>query len=103
MIKYCWETGVVECVAPLEEVKQFIRDEMARVNMMYCDGLKAQKTSSNPRDDAKLANLNIAMLAGIKNAEEFDKAVDDNKICYWHILSFDNSKVIINPYKENNE
>ena len=100
MIKYSYETGIIECVAPLEEVKRFVEDEMARVNMMYCDGQRAQKTSSNPRDDAKLANLNIAMLAGIKTAEAFDKAVDDNSIAYWHILSFDNSRIVVNPYKE---
>ena len=102
-IKFNYETGIIECVAPLEEVEKFINGERLRLESMYQDTENGtvMKTGRDNYNTAKIANLNIAMLAGIKNAEQFENAITERKINPWYIYGHTNDKIYINPYKEN--
>jgi hypothetical protein len=100
VIEYNFDTGKLICNANIKEVEQFIKGHMSKLDFMYKDKERALKTSSDPREEAKQANLVIARSAGIKNAEDFEKAINDMRISPWYVYSINNDKIFMNPYKE---
>lgn len=70
---------------------------MGRLERIHC-GSKSQ-ASQNPKQDALRKNTNNARWKGIKNADDWEKAVNGNKLEYWHYYTEENNRVIPNPFK----
>jgi hypothetical protein len=104
MIKYCWETGVIECIAPIEEVKQFIENEMGKKDFIHCAGQKSVKIENKPaRESAKTLNYHISQMRGVKNYAQFEQAIDERTINPWYVYNQRNEKVFVNPFKKENK
>ena len=98
MIKYCYETGIIECVATIEEVEKFIRGEMSKFDFIYRHQTKSEKTACDPVVEAKRRNLNIARSIGIKNSEQFEKAITERSVHFWYVYRQDNTKRFVDPF-----
>jgi len=97
-ISYNYQTGQLICNANIKEVERFIKDEMGYLDRIH-HGSRSQR-SLNPHDDARRKNTNNARLRGIKNYEDWENAVNENKIEYWAYYKEDKTKVIPSPFKE---
>lgn len=95
MIKYSYETGILECVDTLENVHNYIKDHMGRLTRIHNNS--TSQASENPFIDATRRNTNIARMKGIHTIQEWKEALRKHTVMPWHIYTTDNNKVIPQP------